>query len=62
MAQIKSPTLTVKGEYKQLMLMVKDFESQIEKNCDRDLDRQTITSSFTFPEYSPTVKIWIKNE
>lgn len=62
MAQIRSPTLKVIGEYQELMLMVKDFESQIEKNCDRDLDGQTITSSFTFPEYSPTIKIWIKKE
>lgn len=60
MALSKSPTLEVRGEYKELMLMIKDFESQIERNC--DFDGKTTTSSFIFPEYSPTVKIWIKNE
>jgi len=60
MAMIKMSTIEVEGEYNELMLMIKDFESQIEKNC--DFDGQTTISGFTFPECSPMVKIWIKNE
>ena len=62
MAEIKSPTIEVKGEYKALKKLVRFIDEQIEKNASVDARASEAASHFAFPQYCPNIKVWIKYE
>jgi len=62
MTEIKTPTIEVKGGYKELKELVRFIDEQIEKNASVNVRASEATSHFDFPQYCPNIKIWIKYE